>query len=103
MDDREKRDLALRFCTLSSKDQKSILAQLPNYVRNELLNTINVLDDKDFNSRSSNGFSIYKMKDSVACESWSNFLMQVEARQSGSDLNLPVKLLQIIKDINKIA
>lgn len=101
MDEIEKRNLALRFCTLSSKDQKSILAQLPDHVKNELVHSINVLEDKDFNSHSFTEFPINRELNSITYTNWNNFLIQVEMKQSESSLKLPSKLLQTIKDLNK--
>jgi|GEM_PF-5970225 len=100
----ERKHLALKFCSLSKKDQKSILEQLPTKVRSQLIESINTLGDLDFKQDTQAKVKplaeqlITRPKD-FSRNGWGHFLNKVESTCAENDVHQS-RLLQTIKEIN---
>jgi hypothetical protein len=100
----ESKNIALKFCSLSSIDQRSILAQLPGHTKNKLLSLVEGLDLNELvhpatldigSSRESKLPS-----DSKLLNTWQSFSYKIELTHAESGRELPKHLLRAMKDLN---
>jgi hypothetical protein len=104
METAEKKNVALKFCSLSSIDQRSILAQLPSHTKAKLLVLVESLDLNDLNQALPIDITPARdsklQSDSDLQKNWANFAYKIELQYAETGRELPKSLLRTMKELN---
>jgi hypothetical protein len=105
MESAERKSVALKFCSLSPLDQRSVLVQLPSHTKTKLLSVIESLEPGDFNQPLPIETSLVRdLKSQTSLDlqdTWASFTYMLELRHSEAERELPKHLLRAIKELNQ--
>jgi hypothetical protein len=105
MESPEKKNVALKFCSLSSIDQRSILAQLPSDTKSKLLSLVESLDLNELSQPAAIEMTSARdprpWSESDLQRSWQNFTYRIELQHAESGRELPKHLLRAMKELNQ--